>query len=96
MPGIDGFETYRRLRAMQGQEGLPVIFVTAEGDTEMVAQGSSVGGIDYVTKPHPARAAAGPRAQPLAALAVYHLSRWPWAIWRISRPQYPRFVYLAW
>ena len=51
MPGIDGFETYRRLRAMQGLEDLPVIFVTAEGDVEMVSQGAAMGGIDYVTKP---------------------------------------------
>ncbi len=51
MPGIDGFETYRRLRAMEGREDLPVIFVTAEGDVEMVSKGAEMGGIDYVTKP---------------------------------------------
>ena len=51
MPGIDGFETYRRLRAMEDMEELPVIFVTAEGDVEMVSQGAAMGGIDYVTKP---------------------------------------------
>ena len=51
MPGIDGFETYRRLRAMEGLEDLPVIFVTAEGDVDMVSKGAAEGGIDYVTKP---------------------------------------------
>ena len=51
MPGIDGFETYRRLRAMEDMEELPVIFVTAEGDVEMVSQGAAMGGIEYVTKP---------------------------------------------
>ena len=51
MPGIDGFETYRRLRAMEGREDLPVIFVTAKGDVEMESKGAAMGGIDYVTKP---------------------------------------------
>jgi DNA-binding response OmpR family regulator len=51
MPGIDGFETYRRLRAMEGREDLPVIFVTAEGDVEMESKGAAMGGIDDVTKP---------------------------------------------
>lgn len=51
MPDIDGFETYRRLRAIAGQEELPVIFVTAEDDVKMVSRGATMGGIDYVTKP---------------------------------------------
>ena len=51
MPGMDGFETYRRLRDLPGMGTLPVIFVTAEGDVEMVSKGAAMGGIDYVTKP---------------------------------------------
>ncbi|MBT7455336.1 MAG: response regulator [Gemmatimonadetes bacterium] len=51
MPGMDGFETYRRLRTMEEMDSLPVLFVTAEGDAEMAAQESALGGIDYVTKP---------------------------------------------
>ena len=41
MPGMDGFETYRRLRAMEELDSLPVLFVTAEGDAEMAAQDSA-------------------------------------------------------
>ena len=51
MPDIDGFETYRRLRQLPGLAALPVIFVTAEGDVEMVSKGAEMGGIDYITKP---------------------------------------------
>ena len=36
---------------MEGREDLPVVFVTAEGDVEMVSKGAAMGGIDYVTKP---------------------------------------------
>ena len=36
---------------IEGQEELPVIFATAEGDVEMVAKGAAEGGVDYVTKP---------------------------------------------
>ena len=51
MPGMDGFETYRRLRAMEELASLPVLSVTAEGDAEMATQVAARGGIDYVTKP---------------------------------------------
>ena len=46
-----GLPLCRRLRAMEGREDLPVIFVTAEGDVEMESKGAAMGGIDYVTKP---------------------------------------------
>ena len=67
MPGMDGFETYRRLRAMEELASLPVLFVTAEGDAEMAAQDSALGGIDYVTKPF--------RKEVLMALIRSHLRR---------------------
>ena len=67
MPGLDGFETYRRLRAMEGMASLPVLFVTAEEDAEMAAQGSALGGVDYVTKPL--------RKEVLLALIRSHLQR---------------------
>lgn len=51
MPGLDGFETCRRLKLERRHEHLPVIFMTALAESEHVVQGFRVGGIDYVTKP---------------------------------------------
>ncbi|WP_082727995.1 response regulator transcription factor [Burkholderia mayonis] len=51
MPGLDGFETCRRLKQDRRHEHLPVIFMTALAESEHVVQGFRVGGIDYVTKP---------------------------------------------
>jgi len=49
MPGIDGFETCRRLKADPATAEVPVIFVTARHDD--VAEGFRAGGVDYLTKP---------------------------------------------
>jgi len=51
MPGIDGFETCRRLKANAATAEIPVIFMTAQTDTEDVVNGFEAGGVDYVTKP---------------------------------------------
>jgi DNA-binding response OmpR family regulator/DNA-binding CsgD family transcriptional regulator len=51
MPGMDGFETCRRMKQDGQHEHLPVIFMTALTETEHVVRGFHVGGIDYVTKP---------------------------------------------
>ena len=51
MPGIDGYETCRRLKAMPEMEEVPVIFLTARADLEGVVTGFQAGGADYVTKP---------------------------------------------
>jgi len=51
MPGMDGFETCRRLKLDERLASLPVIFMTALTESEHVIQGFRVGGIDYVTKP---------------------------------------------
>jgi CheY-like chemotaxis protein/DNA-binding CsgD family transcriptional regulator len=51
MPGLDGFETCRRLKLDARHAHLPVIFMTALAESEHVVQGFRVGGIDYVTKP---------------------------------------------
>ena len=51
MPGIDGFETCRRLKREQSLSHVPVIFMTGLSDTEHVIQGLDAGGVDYVTKP---------------------------------------------
>jgi DNA-binding response OmpR family regulator len=51
MPGIDGFETCRRLKASEKMRDIPVIFVTAKTETKDLALGFEVGGVDYITKP---------------------------------------------
>jgi signal transduction histidine kinase len=51
MPGIDGFETCRRLQANPAAKAIPVIFMTALNDAESKVKGLSLGAVDYVTKP---------------------------------------------
>jgi CheY-like chemotaxis protein len=51
MPGIDGFETCRRLKQNLSSRDIPVIFMTALTDTEHKVKGFSLGAVDYVTKP---------------------------------------------
>jgi DNA-binding NarL/FixJ family response regulator len=51
MPGIDGFETCRRLKQQPPLAHLPVIFMTGLSETEHVVEGLAAGGVDYVTKP---------------------------------------------
>lgn len=51
MPGIDGFETCRRLKADVRTRHIPVIFMTGLTDSEHVVMGFEAGGVDYVTKP---------------------------------------------
>lgn len=54
MPGMDGFETCRRIKAQKGVDHIPVVFMTGLTETEHVLKGFQSGGIDYVTKPiHP-------------------------------------------
>ena len=51
MPGIDGFETCRRLKANKETADIPVIFMTALSETMDKVKGFSLGAVDYVTKP---------------------------------------------
>jgi signal transduction histidine kinase len=51
MPGIDGFETCRRLKANPETQDIPVIFMTALSDTVDKVRGLELGAVDYVTKP---------------------------------------------
>ncbi|MDM8544111.1 response regulator [Desulfococcaceae bacterium HSG9] len=51
MPGINGFETCRRLKTDESCRKIPVIFMTALTDVEDKVKGFAVGGVDYVTKP---------------------------------------------
>src|SRR5579872_4290988 len=51
MPGMDGFETCRRLKSDTGFGNVPVIFMTGLAETEHIVGGLEAGGVDYVTKP---------------------------------------------
>ena len=51
MPGLDGFETCRRLKAGARTREIPVIFMTALTDTADKLAGFAAGAVDYVTKP---------------------------------------------
>ncbi len=51
MPGIDGFETCRRIKQMPDVRHVPVMFMTGLTETEHVVRGFESGGLDYVTKP---------------------------------------------
>jgi two-component system cell cycle response regulator len=53
MPGMDGFEVCRRLKADERVADVPVIFLTAEGRSdENVSAGFNAGACDYITKPY--------------------------------------------
>jgi len=51
MPGMDGFEACRRLKADGPAAHVPVIFMTGLTETEHIVAGLEAGGVDYVTKP---------------------------------------------
>ncbi len=51
MPGMDGYEVCRRMRADARMQHVPVIFVTAKSDSEDEEQGLNLGAVDYITKP---------------------------------------------
>ncbi|MFE1745201.1 response regulator [Coleofasciculus sp. H7-2] len=51
MPGMDGFETCRLLKANQATKDIPVIFMTALTETADKVRGLNLGAVDYITKP---------------------------------------------
>ena len=52
MPGINGFETARLIKARERTKYIPIIFLTAiSKDEEYVFEGYSVGAVDYISKP---------------------------------------------
>lgn len=51
MPGIDGFETCRRVKANEATQDIPIIFMTALSDPVDKVKGLNLGAVDYITKP---------------------------------------------
>ena len=50
MPGIDGFETCRRIKANPALKEVPLVFMTALCDVDHKAKGLALGAVDYITK----------------------------------------------
>ncbi len=51
MPGIDGYEVCKRLKADKQTENIPVIFITSKSEEEDESKGFHLGAVDYITKP---------------------------------------------
>ena len=51
MPGMDGYEVCRRLKADDATRSIPVIFLTAMTEEQDEAKGLALGAVDYITKP---------------------------------------------
>ena len=51
MPGLDGFETFKKLQEDQVTKNIPVIFITADTDLKRVVEGLEMGIVAYIRKP---------------------------------------------
>ncbi len=51
MPGMDGFEVCRKLKANHKLCDIPIIFISALNDTNDIVKALNIGGVDYITKP---------------------------------------------
>jgi PAS domain S-box-containing protein len=51
MPDLDGYEVCRRLKSNEKSKNVPVIFISALGETTKKVEGFKAGGVDYITKP---------------------------------------------
>ncbi|NEN92988.1 MAG: response regulator, partial [Okeania sp. SIO3H1] len=51
MPGMDGFETCKKLKENPETKDIPIIFMTAMADSESIVKGFTLGAVDYITKP---------------------------------------------
>ena len=51
MPGMNGFETCRRMKSYEDIKDIPLLFMTALSDIENKVKGFDAGGVDYITKP---------------------------------------------
>ncbi len=65
MPGLDGIETIRRIRALPGLRDVPIVFLSAETDRRKWAEALSAGANDFIPKPY--------HRQELAARLSIHL-----------------------
>jgi diguanylate cyclase (GGDEF)-like protein len=52
LPDLNGYEVCRQLKADPATRDIPIIFVTAKGAAEHVAEGYDLGAVDYIAKPY--------------------------------------------
>jgi signal transduction histidine kinase len=72
MPGIDGFETCRRLKMSDRTRQIPIIFMTALADTESKVKALELGAVDFISKPfHESEILARVKTH----LQLYHLTQ---------------------
>jgi len=55
LPGMDGFEVCRRIKAEKKTRDIPVIFITVKSDEDSIERAYELGGVDYITKPFRSR-----------------------------------------
>jgi phosphoserine phosphatase RsbU/P len=72
MPGIDGFEVCRRLKADPATKTIPVVFLSALDETADKVRGLQLGAVDYVSKPFQAEEVI---ARVNTHLTIYRLTR---------------------
>jgi len=72
LPGIDGFETCRRLKAIEGVRSIPVILIVALSDPLVRAKVFQAGGVDYIAKPFQYEEIQARLATHLASRASYN------------------------
>ncbi len=51
MPGMDGYQVAQQLKSDPRTKDIPILFVTANTDSESISKGFRSGGVDYITKP---------------------------------------------
>lgn len=51
MPGLDGFETCRRLKCLEATASIPVVFITSRDDVSALAEGFRAGAVDFICRP---------------------------------------------
>jgi methyl-accepting chemotaxis protein len=52
MPGIDGWDTYSRIKAISGLHDTPIAFFTASSDPKDIQKAHDMGAVDYIKKPY--------------------------------------------
>ena len=51
MPGLNGYETCKKLKEIEKTKNIPIIFLTAKSEVEDIIDGFIAGAVDYITKP---------------------------------------------